>query len=142
MCPYDTWHMMDEPSEDTWPREREEKEGGNFLKSSQKKFGGGRIREKEIEKEENEKKKKKKKEKQRGKIRKEEGECVIRERKKKELHFPLQSSANRRLKHVRARDKVGPREESYVWVLETAGFVAFLKVGVSPTLVISCLVAM
>ena len=28
-----------------------------------------------------------------------------------------------------ARDKVGPRDESYTWVPETVGFVAFQKVG-------------
>ena len=68
---------------------------------------------------------------------------MIQERgKKKELHFPSRSPDNRQSKCVRARDKVGPRNESYRWVPETAGFVTFQKVGVSPTLVISCLVAM
>ena len=62
--------------------------------------------------------------------------------KKKERHFPSRSSANRRSKRVGARDKVGPRDESYAWVPKTAGFVVFQKVGVSRTLVISCLMAM
>ena len=62
--------------------------------------------------------------------------------KKKEWHFPSRSPTNRRSKRVRAKDKVGPRDESYEWIPKTAGFVAFQKVGVSPTLVISCLVAM
>ena len=63
-------------------------------------------------------------------------------KKKKERHFPLQSLANRWSKRIEARDKVGSRDESYAWVLETTGFVAFQKVRVSPTLVISCLVVM
>ena len=63
-------------------------------------------------------------------------------RKKRERHFPSRSPANQRSKHVRVKDKVGPRDKSYAWVLETTGFVVFQKVGVSPTLVISYLVAM
>ena len=63
-------------------------------------------------------------------------------KKKKERHFPLRSPANRQSKRVEARYKVGPHDESYAWVPETVGFVAFQKVGVSATLVISCLVAM
>ena len=59
-----------------------------------------------------------------------------------ERYFPSRSLVNRWKKCVGARDKVGPRDESYAWVLETAGFFEFQKVGVSPTLVISCLVAM
>ena len=49
--------------------------------------------------------------------------------KKKERHFLLQYPANRWSKRVEARDKVGPRDESYAWVPETTGFVAFQKVG-------------
>ena len=70
---------------------------------------------------------------------------IVRGEKKKgkrERHFPLLSLVNRLSKRVGVRDKVGLRNESYVWVPETAGFVAFQKVGVSPTLVISCLAAM
>ena len=63
-------------------------------------------------------------------------------KKKKERHFLSRSQANWRSKRVGARDKVTPRDESYAWVPETADFVEFHKVGVSPTLVISCLVAM
>ena len=66
----------------------------------------------------------------------------MREEKKKEWHFPSRSLAYRRLKCVGAKDKVGPHDESYAWVPETTGFIAFQKVGFSPTLVISCLVAM
>ena len=62
--------------------------------------------------------------------------------KKKKRNFPSQSPANRRSKRVEARNKVGPLDESYAWVPEIAGFVTFQKVGVSPTLVISCLVVM
>ena len=58
-------------------------------------------------------------------------------RKRKGLRFP----EFQRLKVVSLRIKVCPREGSYAWVLETPSFVAFQKVGVSPTLVISCLVA-
>ena len=62
--------------------------------------------------------------------------------KKQERYFPSRSQANWQWKRVRARDKVGLRDESYAWVPETAIFIAFQKVGVSPTLVISCLMAM
>ena len=34
------------------------------------------------------------------------------------------------------RIKVGPRDESYVWVPETLGFVLFQKIGFSPILVL------
>ena len=74
--------------------------------------------------------------------RKKEGEYVRVRGKKRERHFPSRSPANRLSKCVSARDKVGPRDESYARVLETTGFVAFQKVGVSPTPAISCLVAM
>ena len=50
--------------------------------------------------------------------------------KKKERHFPSRSLVNRQSKRVGARDKVGPRDESYMWVPEIAGFVSFQKVGV------------
>ena len=68
------------------------------------------------------------------------------ERRKKEIkreqHFPTLFLVNRRLKCVGARDKVGARDDSYAWVLETAGFVVFQKIGVSLTRVVSCLGAM
>ena len=65
----DTWHMMDGPCEDTWPCEREEKEGGNIFKSSQiKKIMWVREERKERKKKGKKKKgKKKKKEKKRKK---------------------------------------------------------------------------
>ena len=66
----------------------------------------------------------------------------IGEKKKRERHFLSRSLENRRSKCVWERDKVGPRDKSYTWVLEIASFIVFQKVGVSPTLVISCLVAM
>ena len=50
--------------------------------------------------------------------------------KKKEQHFPSLSPVNRWSKRIGARDKVGPRDESYTWVPETVGFVTFQKVGV------------
>ena len=63
-------------------------------------------------------------------------------RRKKNRHFPSRSPTNRRLKCVGARDKVSPHDKSYAWVTKTTDFFAFQNVGVSPTLVISCLVAM
>ena len=51
-------------------------------------------------------------------------------KKKRKQHFPLRSPANRQSKHVGARDKVGPCNESYTWIPKTTGFVAFQKVGV------------
>ena len=59
-----------------------------------------------------------------------------------EWYFPSRSLVNRRSKRVGARDKVGRHNDSYTWVTEVVVFVAFQKVRVSPTLVISCLVAM
>ena len=61
-------------------------------------------------------------------------------RKKKGMTLPFAISDGGR-NVLGARDKVGPCYESYAWVPETEGFVAFQKVGVSPTLVISYLVA-
>ena len=75
----------------------------------------------------------------------EEGESYVEERRKKEKreqYFPSRSSVKRQSKRVEARDKIGSRDESYAWVPETVGFIAFQKVEVSPILVISCLVAM
>ena len=76
------------------------------------------------------KKRKENKEKQKG----EEGESCVEERRKKERkkerHFLLRSSVNRRSKRIGSRDKVGPRDESYAWVAEIAGFVAFQNIGV------------
>ena len=65
-----------------------------------------------------------------------------RRKNKRKQHFSSQSPVNRWSKPVEARDKVGLHDENYAWVLKTAGFFAFQKVEVSPTLVISCLVAM
>ena len=84
-------------------------------------------------------KKKEKEKKRRNKQKEEEGEpCVGGEEKEKKIeerHFPSRSPANRRSKCVGARDKIGSRDESYAWVPETAGFIAFQKVEFSPTLV-------
>ena len=66
----------------------------------------------------------------------------MRRKKKKERHFSSRSPTNRQSKRIGARDKVGPCNVSYAWVPKTAGFVVFQNVGVSPTLIISCLVAM
>ena len=98
-------------------------------------------RDRERRKRKNKKTKRKNKE---GKEERKERECVIRERgkKKREWHFLSRSPTNRLSKCVGARNKVDPRDESYAWVPEITGFVAFQKVGVSPTLVISYLVAM
>ena len=62
--------------------------------------------------------------------------------KKRGWHFFARFLANQWSKRVGARDKVSPRDESYTWILETASFVVFQKVGVFPTRAISCLVAM
>ena len=59
------------------------------------------------------------------------------EGKKKRLRFSMFQQSE----VVSPRIKVGPRNESYAWVSKTASFIAFQMVGVSPTLVISCLVA-
>ena len=89
-------------------------------------------------------KKKRKKRKENGEKKKKDGECVRdNERgRKKERHFSSRSSENRQSKLIRTRDKVGICDESYKWVPEIAGYAAFQKLRVSPTLVISCLVAM
>ena len=71
-----------------------------------------------------------------------EGKEIVREEKKGERHFPSRSPMKQRLKRVGARNKVSTRDESYAWVPETAGFVSFQKVEVSPTRVISYLGAM
>ena len=131
----------------TYGHEREkrkrEETSSSQAKKKKKKIGGERIREKEIEKKKEKKKKRKRKEKQRGKRRKERGECVIREEEKiRERHFPSRSPTNRQLKRIGARDKANLHDESYEWVLETASFIALQNVGVSPTLVISYLLAM
>ena len=115
---------------------------GKEKKRKEKEEGKKRVKKRKKRKEIRKRKRKGKKTRKNKKEMRES--CAWRrgERKKKERHFPSQSSANRRLKRVGTRDKVGPRDESYVWVLETAGFVSFQKVEVSHTLVISCLVAM
>ena len=115
------------------------------MRKEKKRKGRRKEKGKEKKKKRKEMRKRKKGKKMRKKKKREEGEPCVEERrrkKKKERHFPLRSLTNRRSKQVGARDKVGPRDESYAWVPETAGFVAFQKVGVSPALVISSLVAM
>ena len=122
------------------------KERGNFLKSSQKKIRwrkdkGKKDKEKKKRKEK-EKDKKKKKKKQRGKIMKEGGECVIREEgeTKRERHFPSRSPAvvetrqgKRQSWSTRRQLRMGTRN---------CEFRRIPKGRVSPTLAISCLVAM
>ena len=50
--------------------------------------------------------------------------------KKIERHFPSRSPVNWQSKRVREKDKVGPRDKSYAWVIKTVGFIMFQKVGV------------
>ena len=71
-------------------------------------------------------------------------QCVIRERGGRDLWFSLRSSAYRRSKLVGARGKVGLHDKGYEWVPKSEFFIEDpkKKVGVSPTLAISCLVAM
>ena len=88
-----------------WRRRRKEKEKENKEERKEKekekeKRKGGRVRE-------SEKKKRRRKEK----------------KKKRERYFPLRSPANRQSKRVGARDKVGPRNESYAWVPKSKFFI-------------------
>ena len=48
-------------------------------------------------------------------------------KKKRERQFPSRSPANRQSKRVGARDKVGPRNESYAWVPKSEFFVEALR---------------
>ena len=147
MYPCDTWTI-----EKVTRGKMNSKVRGSFLslEGNQKNYVG-KVRRQERKRE---KKSEKEKEKEREKKRKNktEGECVRvrgkrdserrKKERKREQHFLTLFLANRPLKRVGARDKVGPRDESYAWVLETAGFVVFQKIGVSLTRVISCLEAM
>ena len=45
-----------------------------------------------------------------------------RRKKKRERHLPSRSPVNQQLKRVGARDKVGPRNESYAWVPKSEFF--------------------
>ena len=81
-------------------------------------------RKKEKQKRRKKRKNKKKKKKDRAVRETKNGE------KKKERHFPSRSPVNQRSKRVGARDKVGPRDESYALVPETGGFITFQKVWV------------
>ena len=48
-------------------------------------------------------------------------------KKKKEKHFPSRSPLNRQSKRFGAREKVGPRNESYAWVPKSEFFVKAKK---------------
>ena len=93
-----------------WEKKRKEKKRKNERKGKrkEKKKKGGKGKENE----EKEKKKKKKTQNESRESRAWRGG----ERKKKEHNFPSRSPANRQSKCIRARDKVGPRDESYAWV--------------------------
>ena len=144
MCLCDTSHMTHGMAHDGWTmcrhmamRERRER-GRKLLKSSQKKIKilVGKVRGKEKGKG---KKKKKKREKGKERRKKKKKEREIRawkgkekKKKKKGLRFPV----FRLSEVVSPRIKVGLLDESYEQVPKTK------DVEVSPTLVISCLVAM
>ena len=142
MCPRDTWTM-----EKVTHGKMNNRVRGSFLsvEANKNKIRWEKKRKGTRKEKGKEKKKKKEIRKMKEKEERKEKRGGVREserKKKRERHFPSQSPENRRLKCVSARDKVGPRDESYAWVPETMGFVAFQKVGVSPTPAISCLVAM
>ena len=82
-------------------RERRER-GRKLPQVKPKKFGGGRTREKKMEKREKEKKKKTKRKSKEGK-KENEGECVIRERRKKKMN----DTSLRDLRRTRGRNASG-----------------------------------
>ena len=113
----------------------------NILGEEEYQIGREPIRWRRRRKEKRERKERGKKEKEKGKERKnkKEEECVRvrgkrdggrKKKTKRERHFPSRSPTNQRSKCVGKGDKVGSRNESYAWVPETTGFVAFQKVEV------------